>query len=203
MLSPPDYAPNIGTIDALCTILLGGVMEEVWKPILGYEGVYSVSNLGRVRREAYIMKGGKTVDGYPQHKLSNKGKIKTIQVHKLVALAFIGPKPSPTHEVNHKNGIKTENIVTVPYNNNDTRTNLEYTTPQRNKQHAKELGLYKKAIGENNGGGKKLKEEQVVEIKRLLATKKSDNSIAELFGVCQATIWRIRKRIIWKHIPDA
>ena len=113
-------------------------MTEIWLPIEGYENLYEVSNLGRVRRLASVVtsKAGVTRkfsgkilkpvthrDGYLRVNLCKNGKIKTFRVHRLVASAFI-PNPKGLPAVNHKDECKTNNAVsnlewcTTEYNNN-------------------------------------------------------------------------------------
>lgn len=100
--------------------------QEIWKPVVGYEGLYEVSNLGRVKslaREVYRRKMGikkvkecilkpKLCDrGYYSVALCRQGyKNKTAMVHKLVARAFI-PNIENKPIIDHINGIKTDNRV--------------------------------------------------------------------------------------------
>lgn len=121
---------------------------ERWKPILGYEGYYEVSDQGRVRRvESLVNTGIKHSEqrqvksrvlklhlkrnGYLTVDLSKGNQVKTTTVHKLVANAFI-PKEEGKTEVNHKNCNKADNRV----------ENLEWVTPRENKDHAKANGCY-------------------------------------------------------------
>ena len=94
---------------------------EVWKDIPEYEGLYQVSNMGRVKSIGYgeerILKPGKLKKGYLQVILFKDGKQKHFQVHRLVALAFI-QNPLNLPQVNHKNEDKTDNRV----------SNLEFCT---------------------------------------------------------------------------
>lgn len=134
-------------------------MEEIWRWITGYEDIYQVSNLGRVRsvdRFVYcevspnklqhlfgkILKQGFNHKGYPIVYLSKNGKQKTITVHRLVALTFI-ENPLNLPQVNHKDGIKTNNHV----------GNLEWCTNSYNQQHAYDIGL-QPSYEESNGRGR-------------------------------------------------
>ena len=91
-------------------------MEEIWKDVVGYEGLYMVSNMGRIKSLNYnktgkekLLKGHIKRNGYIQYVLSN-GKSKSILAHRLVAKAFI-PNPNNLPEVNHINECKTDNRV--------------------------------------------------------------------------------------------
>ena len=92
------------------------MQTEIWKPIEGYEGLYEVSSLGRVKslgndksRKEKILKPG-MARGYLKVGLCRNGKMKFFLVHRLVADAFI-PNPMGLPEINHKDEVKTNNIV--------------------------------------------------------------------------------------------
>lgn len=100
-------------------------MDEIWKDIKGYEGLYQISNLGNVKslgryvkhwrggllfRKETIMTPRINKYGYLQLSLTKEGKPKTFTVHQLVARAFI-PNPNNYTCVNHKSEVKTENFV--------------------------------------------------------------------------------------------
>ena len=110
-------------------------MTEVWKPIPNYEGIYGVSNLGRIRSEGRIdsigrrkqeriMRTNTHKDGYLQIDLLKDGKRNNVLVHRLVMLAFIGECPKG-YEVNHINEDKADNRI----------DNLEYVTHVVNVRH--------------------------------------------------------------------
>ena len=124
-------------------------MEEIWKDIEGYEGIYQVSNLGRVRpqnRDIVFKKGNKNRvvgdsmrasydgGGYQSIVLWNDITHKTIHIHRLVAEAFLEPPPSPNMEVNHKDGNKCNNCI----------ENLEWVTHAENMKHAFENLRFKR-----------------------------------------------------------
>ena len=104
-------------------------MEEIWKPVPGYEGRYEVSNMGRVlsKHTNRFLKPNIMVHGYVCVHLYSGGKqtraVKT--VHQLVAQTFI-PNPQNHREVNHKNFLRRDNHV----------ENLEWVTRKENVQHA-------------------------------------------------------------------
>lgn len=105
--------------------------KEVWKDILGYEGVYQISSHGRVysvRRDLYISVYEKNTYSYVS--LSFKNKRKHIRLHKIVAQHFI-PNPKNKPQINHINGKKNDNRV----------INLEWCTAKENSEHATKFGL--------------------------------------------------------------
>lgn len=116
-------------------------MDEIWKDIKGYEGIYQVSNIGRVRSFDRYTRGLKKMfkpgcirkpfdtTGYESVALSNSGD-KTFMVHRLVADAFI-PNPKGLPCVNHIDGNKKNNVV----------SNLEWVTYSENTRHAIRIGL--------------------------------------------------------------
>ena len=92
-------------------------MEELFRDVAGYEGLYQVSNLGNVKSLNYlntgqvrILKQRKHTDGYLQINLWKEGKMKTHYVHRLVAQAFI-ENPDNLPEVNHIDENKQNNRV--------------------------------------------------------------------------------------------
>ena len=116
-------------------------LQEEFRPIEGYEGLYEIGNLGTVvslRKTygkcvitgRYVLKEIEHRDGYRKVNLYRCGKMKTVQIHRLVAKAFI-PNPYNLREVNHKNGNKTDNRV----------ENLEWCTSQYNTKHAYDNNL--------------------------------------------------------------
>jgi hypothetical protein len=100
--------------------------SAVWKPIPGYEGLYSVSDRGEVRndRSGRILQHNVRTQYYPNVMLCKGGQTKRLKVHRLVALAFIGPNPKGL-EINHKDGDRL----------NPHADNLEYVTRSQNARH--------------------------------------------------------------------
>lgn len=104
-------------------------MIEIWKDIVGYEGLYQMSNLGRIRNNSIELKQY-TQFGYNSVGLWKDKKCKKFRVHRLVAQAFI-PNPHNFPHINHKDGDKSNNNV----------DNLEWCTYQYNIQHSFANGL--------------------------------------------------------------
>ena len=116
-------------------------MKEIWKDIKEYEGLYQVSNLGRVKSLKRIEKfyhnnndkiliQSKCSNGYLKIVLSKNNLHKNYMTHRLVAKTFL-PNPENKRTVNHKDGNKQNNCV----------DNLEWATYSENIQHAYNLGL--------------------------------------------------------------
>ena len=153
-------------------------MKEEWRDVKDYEGIYQVSNMGKVRsldrldargyrRKGKIMKLTANINGYQEIKLSNNNIEKSYKVHRLVAIAFI-LNPNNLPEVNHKDenkhNNKTENLefCTRTYNvNYGTRIekmvkNIDYVVKVKNTDYRTIANKRKKPIvGTNITTGKK------------------------------------------------
>jgi hypothetical protein len=192
------------------------MQDEFWKDVIGYEGIYQVSNTGRVKSLArantyFNPRVGKEVTRYYKDRFmkvkKNRGGYYTAHlrdeengletwpvVHRLVAEAFIpNEKNKPT--VNHIDGVKTNNHV----------SNLEWATHSENTQHAFDMGLAKPCRNQKSRFGSashqaKLTEQQVIEIRKLRGTGMTLTSIAEIYDVYFSTIHKICKRESWTHI---
>lgn len=171
--------------------------QEIWKPIAEYEGFYSVSSLGRVRREktvnntyaGRILHGGIDCRGYHLVLLYKNGVKKSFKTHRLVASAFINNLQN-LPQVNHKDGIKTNNRL----------NNLEYVSAQRNRLHAFEIGLQKGNCGESNPMAR-MKEKDVLAIRKIYSGGgRTYTSIAKDFNLSIRQTIDIIKRKSWSNL---
>lgn len=107
---------------------------EEWRDIKGFEGLYQVSSLGRVKSLKFgrerILTPYKQKDGYLRIYLCKEGEMKRYLVHRLVANAFI-PNPNNLETINHINEIKTDNRV----------DNLEWMTQKDNKRYSSAVAV--------------------------------------------------------------
>lgn len=171
---------------------------EMWAPVEGFEGLYEVSNLGRVKRlDAVVAFGiarrkvggvlkGRSIKGYVQVTLTKKRRKHFKYAHCLVARAFVA-NPLGKPEVNHKDGIRW----------NNAETNLEWVT--RKENHAHKISVLKHGYGSQLTQAK-LVEEQVREIRRLLKSGHLQAAVALRFGVSKRTIQCIAQGITWKQV---
>lgn len=166
---------------------------EQWKDIPGYEGKYQVSDQGRVYniKRGTLISGWVNSHGYQDVRISSIGNVrKKFKLHRLVMLAFEGECPIEK-EVNHKNGIKTDNRL----------VNLEYCTQAENHFHAVHvLGAMKPPPAPPPPKPQKLDASDVVLIRKLFADGANKKSLARLFGVTRHTVRSIIQRKIWKHV---
>ena len=193
------------------------ITNENWRQVPGFEGFYSVSDKGRVRREGpgyhcrktRILKPGNNGFGYRHVEFSIAGKCKVFRIHYLVLLAFVGPRPEG-HCTNH-----------IDFNPSNNRLeNLEYVTPKENTWHSifrlahgdrhysrkhpeylargdrsgPRLHPERMARGENNGSAK-LTEKQVCEIRKTMGI--SQRKLGNIYGVSGTTIMNIKNRNRW------
>lgn len=113
-------------------------MNEIWKDIKNYEGLYQISNLGRVKsfarkgtrtKENRILKNSKNPKGYPQVRLMKNSIGKIVSIHRLVAEAFI-PNPYNLPQVDHIDDNKENNCI----------SNLQWITNKDNMAKAWKTG---------------------------------------------------------------
>jgi hypothetical protein len=161
---------------------------EIWKPLKDYEGLYEISNMGRVRSlikkgntKQQIRKTGLDVaTGYINIMLRKNNKPLTKRVHRLVAEAFV-PNLDNKPVVNHKDGNKK----------NCKADNLEWMTYSENTLHSFKNGLQRKVFGDKNYITK-IKDQDVLKIRELINQGKTNKEIAKIYGVNPSQISRIK-----------
>ena len=172
-------------------------MEEIWRDVEGYEGLYQVSNLGRVKSLNYrrtgkekILKPIKIKKQYMNVKLCKNGKLKQYMIHRLVAKAFI-PNPDNKEQVNHINEIKTDNRA-ENLEWCDRSYNVNYGTRiEKQKQTCIENGIYEKANKkrmESDGYKNRKSKGTKVYCEELDRVFPSIQSIEDEFGYCRTNI---------------
>ena len=178
-------------------LMLEDLVGEIWKWISGYEGLYQVSNYGRIKtfprhsryKEIMIRRPALGTGGYLQVGLHKNGISKTFDIHRLVAQTFI-PNPLNLPEVNHKFGNKFDNCV----------ENLYWCTDEENTHHAVETGLIKSGADRNEA---KLTAEQVRWIRENYKPYDPNfgaSALARKFNVSPRTIRRVVKGITYKNV---
>ena len=171
--------------------------NEVLRDVIGYEGLYSVTNFGRVWSQpklhgrslwaGFWLKPQAEQTGYVFVTLQKDKKRKTCYIHGLVAKAFCDGFEYGL-QVNHKDCIKT----------NNRWDNLEWITPSENILHSFRNGMSCQAGSRN--ACSKLDEASVVSIRLLAEAGSLQSEIAKTHGVSRATICNIVKRKTWNHV---
>jgi len=174
----------------------GPTDTEIWKPVENFPG-YEISNLGNVRsyKRRYWLKDFPRIlqpetdkDGYRRVLLCRQKERIHFFIHHLVLEAFIGPRPSDYYISNHKDGIKANNKY----------SNLEWTTPSENMKHAFRLGLQTLKGIMNTGA--KLRDEEVLEMRRLAKLGVKRKVLAQMFKIHEMHVGNIVRRKSWSHI---
>ena len=186
-VSPPQVSAAAG-------VLRHTVSATLWRTVPGYPA-YEVSVDGLVRRcQGFRCRRAHRVlvpfvrpNGYAQILLYQGGKRRRFGVHQLVALAFLGPKPSPQHEVAHLDGQRLNNHV----------SNLAWLLPIENDAHK---DLHGTRLRGSQIGNAKLTEAQVVLIRQALAVGIRQCALAQTYGVSDSTVSLIARAKTWRHV---
>ncbi len=165
-------------------------IAEQWKPVVGFEGLYEVSDFGRVRsrhrsgecilRQQPVPSGHKVVD------LRNRGIRAMSKIHRLVLEAFVGPAPAGT-EGCHCDGDPSNNAL----------ANLRWDTRAGNEAD-------KRRHGTDNAGSRhgnaRLSEEDVLRIREARLFGAMQRDLANAYGTSRSWISVIAARKVWRHI---
>lgn len=175
-------------------------MIENWRPVVGWEGLYEISDQGRVRSldrliefadgrrrlfHGKILKHGFS-KGYPRVNLSRDDVAYCALIHQMVLASFVGPVPEG-QEVRHFDGNRK----------NCTLGNLLYGAPSEN--YADRVRIGGGNHGERNGQSK-LTAESVASIRLMCAQGISQGKIAEFFGIDQSHVSDIKNCYRWGHL---
>jgi hypothetical protein len=170
--------------------------KEIWRDINGYEGLYQVSNLGRIKRfnkdkRCNIYKILKAKINNLRHNSSSiglckNGKHKYLSIHRLVLETFVGPRSF---------GMECRHLDGNPKNNK--LENLKWGTPKENLQ---DKIKHETIICGSKHWFSILTEVQIIEIKQFHTEGKSNGEIAKIYKVNRQTISNIINKKSWKHV---
>lgn len=167
---------------------------ETWKSITGYEGIYEVSDTGKVKSIYYkrtkkeIILTPCIIQGYSLYKLvSLDGKRKWHRANRLVAIQFI-PNPENKLTVNHKDGNKLNNTI----------DNLEWATPLENTTHAIKTGL-RDTRGQKHPMTNII-DDEVIFMRNVYVKRKNAGWLMRLFDISKNQLNDIVKRRTWSHV---
>lgn len=167
---------------------------ERWRPVIGFEHLYEVSDFGRVRslprkvgpstvRKGRILKPADNGGGYQWVSLYRNGEKHKRYIHRVVAEAFVA-NPDGLPEVNHIDGDKTNNRA----------DNVEWVTHAENQQHASN------ALGRFHKPKWYLRRFNEDEVREIRASPESNTDLAKKYGIDQSSISRIRDRKTYREI---
>ena len=177
--------------------------NEIWLPVVGYEGLYEISSHGRLktirprggcnggsipRSKDGILRPGKNTCGYLQATLFDLNSArKRIHIAELVLTAFVGARPEG-HQAGHKNAIRDDN----------RKENLEWQTPQQNMDQRTDDGHTR--FGEAHGMSKITEAEaaEIIDLKGFI----TQENLSILYGLSRASISFIQNGKTWKHLTE-
>jgi hypothetical protein len=173
---------------------------ERWKPVLGYEDLYQVSDKGQVRRVAggqgaragHILRPQNNGRGYLSVRLCQNGRLKQTLVHVVVAEAFLGRRPKEkltglSYVVNHKNGNSSDNRL----------SNLQWCTWSENSAHA--CNTLKRGVSRGSQRSH-LSEDDVRTMRKRAAAGETRVALAHEFRLSPQQVGSIVLRRCWKHV---
>lgn len=174
---------------------------EEWRPVVGFEDIYQISNLGRVWSNPRIVdrkgvrqpRGGVFLKlrhnrhGYVVVDLSDRGSDTQRFVHVLVCEAFIGPQPSG-HEVAHGDGVRDNNLL----------SNLRWATRLEQADDRRKHGTMLHGVRAKQSS---LTDHDVTDIRRARIAGEKLRDLADRYGLTESSISRICSGASWPHLP--
>jgi len=178
---------------------------EIWKPIVGFEDSFEVSNYGNHRRIAYhhtnarnqlplktVLRQQKARDGYMHMPINYNGHKRAYPAHRIVAQAFI-PNPNNYPHINHKDGNKQNNYV----------DNLEWVTPSMNQNHSVKIGTFTPRKPPYKPVGKFDKDMKLLEIyENSYKAAESVDGFATKIRACCFGIIKTYKTFVFKFVDE-
>lgn len=177
------------------------ILQEEWRPVVGWEGFYAVSNLGNVlsldrvvikrnghrrRVQGRMLKVHLGSNGYLSVCLKRPDKQSVVCVHRLVLEAFVGPCPAGLEACHGKSG-KYDNSL----------ANLRWDTKRSNEQDKIADGAVLKGVAHPRAT---LTDDDVRSIRRARENGFQFNEIAAMFGITATHAHRIYHRVCWGHL---
>lgn len=181
-------------------------MTEIWKPVVGHEGYYEVSSIGRVRsldmtvgkrgkRKGRILRPATNANGYKKVVLSVKEKKRYTTVHILMLESFVGPRPKG-HVACHANDIPDDNRL----------ENLRWDTHSGNRRDSIRNGTYvinyRPVVGEAHAKTT-LRTGDVLRIREASLFGAKAKDLAAAYSVTGNVIWRITSNKTWRHLAKS
>lgn len=169
--------------------------DEIWAQVPGFEGLYDISNKGRLRswfagggyllKTPYMKKLQKDKDGYLFALLYNKRKLKGFRISRLVLIAFCGEATGmeASHIDGNKDNCELDNLVWETRLDNERRKEQHGTRPKGEQVH------FHRFVSE-----------QILEMRKMRNEGKKLLEIANAFGTSQTLVSQVCRREIWKHI---
>lgn len=160
---------------------VGAVINpELWRQVVGYEGLYEVSSFGNVRSllRRRLKKPQATADGYLRVQLCKHGRMKNHTIHRMVLKAFVGP--SNGLQAAHLNGVRYDNRL----------ENLQWESITGNQLHRWLHGTMRTV----------LTEAKVLEMRQLSSEGASYPDLAKKFGLNRSTVYSAVRGRTWAHL---
>ena len=164
-------------------------MNEIWRPVVGWESLYEVSSLGNVRsiRSSKLLRLSRRSDGYMTVGLHRGGNQQTGYVHRLVCEAFHGLPPTETHHAAHDNGVRDDNRP----------ENILWKTPAANLADKVRHGTH--SYGATHGCSQ-IEETDVLRVFEMRAAGYTLKAIAAQVGIHFSHVSEILNRHAWRHV---